>query len=132
MASTNREILDMSPHCPVDCDGSSAKPSRSASTARKYGILFLRRTPWAAVGGERPNLRRVLLGDGAGLVERVAPAFARHAGGLEEGQHPGDGRGERGRVAEFAGEIAEVGGQFFPFLPLPGGRPFRRGVVGAG
>ena len=60
----------------------------------------------------------MLLGEAARLVEQIAPPLRGHAGGFEDVERAGDGRGERRLIAELAGEVVEEGSQPLPVLAL--------------
>src|SRR5215212_6539052 len=62
------------------------------------------------------DLRRVFLGEASGLVEQIAPPLRRHAGSLEDGERPGDGRAQGRLITELPSEIFEEGPQSLPVL----------------
>src|SRR5215213_5484176 len=62
------------------------------------------------------DLRRVFLGEAAGLVEQIAPPLRGHAGSLEDGERPGDGRAQGRLITELPSEIFEEGPQSLPVL----------------
>ena len=86
--------------------GSGRNPTSCSSVARKYGILFLRRICLLHCS-RLADLRGVLLGEPARLVEQVAPLLRRHAGGFEDVERAGDGRGQGRLITELAGEVFE-------------------------
>ena len=89
--------------------------------ARKYGILFLRRMLIAAIGGQLADLGGVLLREAPRLVEIVAPLLRRHAGGLEDVEGAGDGRGQRRLIPQLEREVGQERPQPLPLITAAGG-----------